>query len=149
MSLSPEVDECGLEAGLYAGDFGLVYVRFGLDPLAILYVEVVESLAINHRHPDLLGLGSINQHLFHDYFQLATQLGGARVYLPSVHAFPPDKTGEPLRGLSPHPISGHKTTTYNSWVVLSQFAPRHRVSRVINCPPCASRADIGSGEAAG
>jgi len=107
MSLSPEVYERGFEAGLYTGDFGLIHVRLGLDPLAILDVEIVESLAINHRYPDLLGLGSINQHLFHDYFQLATQLGGARVCLPSVHAFPPDKTGEPLRGQSPHPISGH------------------------------------------
>jgi hypothetical protein len=34
-------------------------------------------LAIDHGNPDLFGLGSVNQHLFHNKFQLATQLGGA------------------------------------------------------------------------
>jgi hypothetical protein len=46
-------------------------------------------LAIDHGNPDLFGLGSVNQHLFHNNFQLATQLGGAEAVLPPVLAISP------------------------------------------------------------
>jgi hypothetical protein len=40
-------------------------------------------LAIDHGNPDLLRLGCVNQYLFHEYIQLATQPGGAEAVFAS------------------------------------------------------------------
>ena len=79
MTIRSKINKRGLEARLDAGDFRLVDVGFSLNALAVLDVQVVKPLAINHSNPDLFGLSRVNQHLFHDIIQLATQLGGAEV----------------------------------------------------------------------
>ena len=89
MAISAKVDEGGLKAGLDPGDFGLVDICLGLHALAVFDVQVVKLLAINHCNPNLFRLGSVNQYLFHCYFQLATQLGGAGLAMSPVLAFPP------------------------------------------------------------
>ena len=88
MAISAEVDEGGLKAGLDPGDFGFVDICLGLR-VGGFDVQVVKLLAINHCNPNLFRLGSVNQYLFHCYFQLATQLGGAGVAMSPVLAFPP------------------------------------------------------------
>ena len=77
MTVRAKIHKRGLEAWLDAGDLRLLDVGFGLYALAIFDVQVVKPLAIDHGNPDLFGLGCVNQHLFHDNIQLATQLGGA------------------------------------------------------------------------
>ena len=47
MSFGAKINECGLKARLYAGDFTLVDVCFFLDSCSVFDVEVVETLSIN------------------------------------------------------------------------------------------------------
>ena len=77
MTVRAKINKCGLEARFDAGDLRLVNVGLGLNTLAVFDVQVVQPLAIDHGNPDLFSLGCVNQHLFHDNIQLATQLGGA------------------------------------------------------------------------
>ena len=83
MAVGAKVDESGLKAGLYAGDFRFVNVGFGLNALAVFDVQVVKPLAIDHGNPNLFRLGGVNQYLFHDFIQLATQPGGAEAVFAS------------------------------------------------------------------
>jgi len=89
MAISAKVDEGGLKTGLNPGDFGFVDVCFSLNALPVLDVQIIKPLAINHRDPNLLRLGGVNQYLFHCCFQLATQPGGAGINESPVLAFPP------------------------------------------------------------
>ena len=68
MTVSAEVDESSLQARFYAGNFGLVNVGLGLNALSVLDVEVIQSLTIDHRHPNLFRLGRIDQYFFHAVF---------------------------------------------------------------------------------
>ena len=77
MTVRAKINKRSLEARLNAGNLCLVDVGLGLNALAVFDVQVVKPLAIDHGNPDLFSLGCVNQHLFHDNIQLATQLGGA------------------------------------------------------------------------
>ena len=138
-----KINKRGLEAWLDAGDLCLVHVGFGLNALAVSDVQVVKPLAIDHSNPDLFSLGCVNQYLFHDNIQLATQLGGARRILPPVLAIS-------AAGNSPGVPKGRSGVLLplpatRLWRPDSQSAPRHRVSRVSLCLPRGARTAIGAG----
>ena len=65
MTLGAEVDECGFEAGFYAGNTTFVDIGFLLYTGAGLDVQVVQALAIYQRNTQLFGLSCVNQHSFH------------------------------------------------------------------------------------
>ncbi len=62
------VDEARFEAGLDAGDDRLVDVALALLLARGLDVEVDQLLAVDDCHPELLGLGGVEQHALHGFF---------------------------------------------------------------------------------
>ncbi len=60
-----EFDERGLEAGFDARDARFVDAGFFLFAAAVFDVEVVDSLTVDERDPDLFGLRRIDEHSFH------------------------------------------------------------------------------------
>ncbi|MCG3170314.1 MAG: hypothetical protein CALGDGBN_01853 [Pseudomonadales bacterium] len=67
VAIGAEFDERGLEAGLDARDAALVDVGLGGDPVTVLDVQIVQSLAVDHCDPQLLWLGCVDEHAFHGY----------------------------------------------------------------------------------
>src|SRR5690606_36068937 len=59
------LDECRFERRLEPGDPALVDVAFLLFLRRLLDIDVVQRLAIDDRHPQLFGLGGIDQHSLH------------------------------------------------------------------------------------
>ena len=74
------VDEARFEAGLDAGDDGLVDVALALFLACGLDVEVDQLLAVDDRHPEFLRLGGVEQHAFHSIFpaRIRPGMGGAK-----------------------------------------------------------------------
>jgi hypothetical protein len=60
MTISAIVNKGCFETRLDAGDFSLIYVRFFLLSRWNFDIEIVELLAVDHRHPQLFGLGGID-----------------------------------------------------------------------------------------
>ena len=77
MPIRAVVDKRSLEAWFDPRHACFIDVGFGWNALLVFDVQVIKPLAINERYPDLFGLGGVNQHLFHELIQLATQLAGA------------------------------------------------------------------------
>jgi hypothetical protein len=102
-------------------------------------------LAIDHGNPDLFRLGCVNQHLFHDNIQLATQLGGAEAVFASCTCDLATSGEISYRGALGR--SGVLVTlpATRLWRPDSQSAPRHLVSRVSLCLPRGARTAIGAG----
>ena len=65
MTFGAVIDEAGFERRFDAGDHRLVDVALALFLGGGFDVEVDQFLAIDDRHPELLGLGGIEQHAFH------------------------------------------------------------------------------------
>ena len=65
MPVRTEVHEGGLQARLYAGDFGFVDACFLLLSSPALDVQVKEFLTIYEGNPNLFRLGRVYQHSFH------------------------------------------------------------------------------------
>ena len=78
MAFGAVVDEACLERGLDAGDDGLVDVGLPLLLGGGLDVEVDELLTVDDGHPELLGLGGVEQHSLHACFPGARHGTGAR-----------------------------------------------------------------------
>ena len=72
------IDEARFEAGLDAGDDGLVDVALALLLACGLDVEVDQLLAVDDRHPELLRLGGVEQHAFHGVFPARIRPGVRR-----------------------------------------------------------------------
>ena len=68
MALFAVVDEAGLERGLDAGDDGLVDVALALLAAFDFDLVVEQLLAVDNRQAAFLGLGTVDQHPFHDAF---------------------------------------------------------------------------------
>src|SRR6185369_10273100 len=78
VALGAVIDEARFEAGLDAGDHGLVDVALALLLACGLDVEVDELLAVDDRHPKLLRLGGVEQHAFHSFFPARIRPGVRR-----------------------------------------------------------------------
>jgi len=113
--------------------------------LAVFDIQVVKPLAIDHGNPDLFRLGCVNQHLFHDNIQLATQPGGAEAVFASCTCDLATCGEISYRGALER--SGVLVTlpATRLWRPDSQSAPRHLVSRVSLCLPRGARTAIGAG----
>ena len=68
VALFAVVDEAGLERGLDAGDDGLVDVALALLAAFDFDLVVEQLLAVDNRQAAFLGLGTVDQHPFHDAF---------------------------------------------------------------------------------
>ncbi len=68
MTLGTIIDKGGFETGLDAGDSTLVYVAFFLFAKGVFEVQVEKLLAIHKGHPQLFGVGGVDQHSFHHSF---------------------------------------------------------------------------------
>ncbi len=79
VALGAVIDEACLEAGLDAGDDGLVDVALALFLARGLDVEIDQFLAVDDRHPKLLRLGGVEQHAFHSIFPARIRPGMGRV----------------------------------------------------------------------
>ena len=77
VALGAVIDETRFEAGLDAGDDGLVDVALALLLACGLDVEVDELLAVDDGHPKLLRLGGVEQHALHSCFPGADPAGRA------------------------------------------------------------------------
>ena len=78
MALGAVIDEARFEAGLDAGDDGLVDVALALLLACGLDVEVDQLLAVDDGHPELLRLGGVEQHAFHGVFPARIRPGVRR-----------------------------------------------------------------------
>ena len=95
MPLCAVIDESGLQAGLDAGDFALVYAGLFLAVGGDLDIQVVQVLSIHHGDAQLLGLGRVNKHPFHCHrlwFVLEAGRCGASSSMDAPH------TGQRARG---------------------------------------------------
>jgi hypothetical protein len=102
-------------------------------------------LAIDHGNPDLFRLGCVNQYLFHDFIQLATQPGGAEAVFASCTCDLATCGEISYQGALER--SGVLVTlpATRLWRPDSQSAPRHHVSRVSLCLPRGARTTIRAG----
>ena len=78
VALGAVIDEARLEAGLDAGDDGLVDVALALLLARGLDVEIDQLLAVDDRHPELLRLGGVEQHALHSIFPARVRPGMGR-----------------------------------------------------------------------
>ena len=76
MAFGAEVDECGFQAGLYAGDFAFVDVGFFLLMGAGFDVEVVEFLSVHNGDAQLFGVSRVDQYSFHGVTRLGPEHAG-------------------------------------------------------------------------
>ncbi len=65
MALGAEIHEGGFQGGFDAGDLAFVDIGFFLHAGAMFDVQIIESLAIHQRNPNLFGVRGIDQHTFH------------------------------------------------------------------------------------
>src|SRR6185295_11758258 len=91
------IDETRFEAGLDAGDDGLVDVALALFLACGLDVEVDQFLAVDDGHPKLLRLGGVEQHAFHSFFPAQVRPGVRRGETEAARLARPDAIGRRTR----------------------------------------------------
>ena len=116
------IDEARFEAGLDAGDDGLVDVALALFLARGFDVEVDQLLAVDDGHPELLRLGGVEQHAFHGCFPGADPAGRAARRNGGRALARRDAIGRRTRAKSTAPAAVAAGRTRAGWT-LSWFRP--------------------------
>ena len=65
MAFGAEVHESGFKRGFNASDLAFVDIGFFLLAGAVFDIQVIKTLAVHQGHPNLFGMGGVDQHTFH------------------------------------------------------------------------------------
>src|SRR5207253_2400177 len=82
VALGAVIDETGFEAGLDAGDDGLVDVALALFLARGFDIKVDEPLAVDDGHAEFFRLRGVEKHAFHVFFPARKPAGLARAKQP-------------------------------------------------------------------